>query len=69
MSTCGSMLTISRYDSLHFPAVGTRLTVLQYLNGKAAYVENIWKVINWSTSEKRFTGSREDVFKVLKASL
>ncbi|CAI4214186.1 unnamed protein product [Parascedosporium putredinis] len=40
-----------------------------YLNGKAAYVENIWKVINWQTCEKRFTGSREDVFAVLKASL
>jgi len=42
---------------------------LQYLNGKAAYVENIWKVINWATSEKRFNGSREDVFRVLKAAL
>ncbi|KAL2106015.1 hypothetical protein VUR80DRAFT_7415 [Thermomyces stellatus] len=42
---------------------------LQYLNGKAAYVENIWQVINWTTSEKRFTGSCEDVFQVLKASL
>ncbi|KFA69189.1 hypothetical protein S40285_00063 [Stachybotrys chlorohalonatus IBT 40285] len=42
---------------------------LQYLNGKAAYVENIWKVINWKTAEERFTGTREDVFKALKASL
>lgn len=48
---------------------GVSLTLWQYLNGKAAYVENIWKVINWSTSEKRFTGSREDAFQVLKASL
>lgn len=42
---------------------------LQYLNGKAAYVENIWNVINWKTAETRFTGGREDVFKVLKASI
>ncbi|PKS12425.1 hypothetical protein jhhlp_000631 [Lomentospora prolificans] len=42
---------------------------LQYLNGKAAYVENIWKVINWNTCEKRFNGSRDDAFAVLKASL
>ncbi|KAK7422582.1 Superoxide dismutase [Mn], mitochondrial [Neonectria punicea] len=42
---------------------------LQYLNGKAAYIENIWKVINWKTSEARFTGSREDAFKILRASI
>lgn len=42
---------------------------LQYLNGKAAYVENIWKVINWKTAEARYTGAREDVFKVLKANM
>ncbi|PNP40066.1 hypothetical protein TGAMA5MH_07988 [Trichoderma gamsii] len=42
---------------------------LQYLNGKAAYVENIWKVINWKTAEQRFKGNREDAFKILKASL
>ena len=42
---------------------------LQYLNGKAAYVENIWKVINWKTAEARFTGSREDAFKVLRANI
>ncbi|KAK4234282.1 Manganese/iron superoxide dismutase [Achaetomium macrosporum] len=29
---------------------------LQYLNGKAAYVENIWNVINWKTAEARFSG-------------
>ncbi|KAE9966461.1 Superoxide dismutase [Mn], mitochondrial [Venturia inaequalis] len=40
---------------------------LQYLNGKAAYVENIWKVINWKESEVRYTGKREDVFKALKS--
>ncbi|KAK4223516.1 superoxide dismutase [Podospora fimiseda] len=42
---------------------------LQYLNGKAAYVENIWKVINWKKAEERFLGTREDAFSVLKAVL
>lgn len=42
---------------------------LQYLNGKAAYVENIWAVINWKTAETRFLGPREDVFKSLKANM
>lgn len=42
---------------------------LQYLNGKAAYIENIWNVINWKTAEARFNGSREDAFKVLRASI
>ncbi|KAK9774372.1 hypothetical protein AB5N19_06722 [Seiridium cardinale] len=42
---------------------------LQYLNGKAAYVENIWKVINWKTAEARYTGAREDAFRVLKANM
>lgn len=42
---------------------------LQYLNGKAAYIENIWKVINWKTAESRFQGGRDDAFKVLKASM
>jgi Fe-Mn family superoxide dismutase len=42
---------------------------LQYLNGKAAYVENIWNVINWKTAEERFAGSRDDVFKILKVSI
>ncbi|KAI1101549.1 superoxide dismutase [Jackrogersella minutella] len=42
---------------------------LQYLNGKAAYVENIWKVINWKTAEARFAGSRDQAFNILKASM
>ncbi|KXX78788.1 Superoxide dismutase [Mn], mitochondrial [Madurella mycetomatis] len=29
---------------------------LQYLNGKAAYVDNIWNVINWEIAEERFLG-------------
>jgi Fe-Mn family superoxide dismutase len=42
---------------------------LQYQNGKAAYIDNIWKVINWKIAEGRFAGSRDDAFKVLKASI
>lgn len=42
---------------------------LQYLNGKAAYVDNIWKIVNWKTAQARFGGAREDVFKVLKANM
>ncbi|KAF4589543.1 Superoxide dismutase [Ophiocordyceps camponoti-floridani] len=42
---------------------------LQYLNGKAAYVDNIWNVINWKTAEARFCGGLEDAFQGLKASL
>jgi Fe-Mn family superoxide dismutase len=45
------------------------LTRTQYLNGKAAYVENIWNVLNWKTAEARFNGGREDAFKALKATL
>ncbi|KAI1430819.1 manganese superoxide dismutase [Xylaria sp. CBS 124048] len=42
---------------------------LQYLNGKAAYVENIFKVLNWKTAEHRFTTSREETFKPLVANI
>lgn len=42
---------------------------LQYLNGKASYVENIWAVINWKTAEARFVGAREDAFKSLRAKM
>ncbi|KAG6010354.1 Superoxide dismutase [Mn], mitochondrial [Claviceps maximensis] len=42
---------------------------LQYLNGKAAYIENIWNVINWKTAESRFRGGRDDAFKLLRASM
>lgn len=42
---------------------------LQYLNGKAAYVDNIWAVINWKTAEARFVGAREDAFKSLRAKM
>ncbi|KAI0006895.1 superoxide dismutase [Xylariaceae sp. FL0662B] len=42
---------------------------LQYLNGKAAYVENIWKVLNWKTAEARYLGARDEAFKSLKAHM
>lgn len=42
---------------------------VQYLNGKGAYVEKIWKIINWATAEKRFLGERAEAFQVLRASL
>ena len=42
---------------------------MQYLNVKAKYVENVWKVINWATAEERFIGDREDAFNVLRASM
>jgi superoxide dismutase, Fe-Mn family len=42
---------------------------LQYLNGKAAYVENIWTVINWKAVEQRFNGGRNGAFSILKASM
>lgn len=45
------------------------LITLQYLNGKAAYVENIWKIINWATAEKRYLGGRDDAFAVLEDSI
>ncbi|KAI0166500.1 manganese superoxide dismutase [Xylariaceae sp. FL1272] len=42
---------------------------LQYLNGKAAYVDNIWNVINWKTAEARYTEKREDVFRILMVNI
>ncbi|KAF3217133.1 Superoxide dismutase [Mn], mitochondrial [Orbilia oligospora] len=42
---------------------------LQYLNGKAAYVENIWNIINWGYAERRFTGHADGEFRELKAML
>ncbi|KAH6641307.1 Manganese/iron superoxide dismutase [Chaetomium tenue] len=33
---------------------------LQYLNGKTAYVENIWNVINWQTAQERFSGNSDE---------
>jgi Fe-Mn family superoxide dismutase len=42
---------------------------LQYLNGKADYINNIWNVVNWKVAEKRFVGSAEDLFVQLRAVL
>jgi Fe-Mn family superoxide dismutase len=43
------------------PALPWLLTrKMQYQNGKAAYVENIWNVINWRTAEERFAGRSEE---------
>jgi len=42
---------------------------LQYLNGKPAYVENIWKVVNRKEAEKRFEGGRKEAFEVLKGKI
>ncbi|TQB69259.1 Superoxide dismutase [Mn], mitochondrial [Monascus purpureus] len=36
---------------------------------QAAYVENIWTVINWKTAEERYLGGNADAFKVLKAAI
>lgn len=40
----------------------TLMCFLQYLNGKAAYVENIWNVINWKTAGERFLGTSGESF-------
>jgi Fe-Mn family superoxide dismutase len=42
---------------------------LQYLNGKADYIDNIWSVINWKAADERFTGRKEDPFIQLRAIL
>jgi len=42
---------------------------LQYLNGKPAYVDAIWNIINWKTAEERFSGVREETLDTLKAAL
>ena len=42
---------------------------LQYQNGKATYLENIWSVINWKTAEERYLGGASNAFEVLKASM
>lgn len=42
---------------------------LQYLNSKADYVKNIWKIINWKTAEDRYVGPYSSTFKTLMASM
>ena len=51
------------------PLVLTSVLPQQYLNGKAAYVENIWNVINWNTAEERFLGTRESILETPEASI
>ncbi|CRK45802.1 hypothetical protein BN1723_001145 [Verticillium longisporum] len=34
---------------------------LQYKNARAAYVDAVWSVINWTEAEVRYTGTRHDV--------
>lgn len=38
---------------------------LQYLNGKAAYVANIWKIINWQTAEERYLRGPAEASKLI----
>jgi len=35
---------------------------LQYLNDKASYAKNIWKVVNWQVLEERYVSGIEGVF-------
>lgn len=42
---------------------------LQYLNGKAVYVENIWQVMSWKTAEHRYNGEQRDPWKALKQNM
>ncbi|KAI2790935.1 Superoxide dismutase [Penicillium oxalicum] len=37
---------------------------LQYLNNKVGYVEGIWKIINWTEAEKRYTAGVENWLKL-----
>ncbi|ERS95651.1 hypothetical protein HMPREF1624_07725 [Sporothrix schenckii ATCC 58251] len=42
---------------------------LQYRNGKQSYVDNVWQIINWTTAEARFTGTRDDALDVVQVTL
>lgn len=42
---------------------------LQYLNGKAQYLQNIWTIINWETAEERYCGGRADSLRILGTSM
>jgi Fe-Mn family superoxide dismutase len=39
---------------------------LQYLNDKAGYAKQIWKIVNWKTIENRFEGGVDQVWGSLK---
>jgi Fe-Mn family superoxide dismutase len=53
------IITTKDQDPLlsHVPLIGIDMWehgfYLQHLNNKAAYLEEIWKVINWNTAEER----------------
>ncbi|KAF3360858.1 Chromosome transmission fidelity protein 18 [Verticillium dahliae VDG1] len=38
-----------------------------YKNARAAYVDAVWSVINWTEAEVRYTGTRHDVLDGLLA--
>ncbi|KAL1895939.1 hypothetical protein Sste5346_005038 [Sporothrix stenoceras] len=42
---------------------------LQYRNGKQSYVDNVWQIINWTTAEARFTGTRDEALDVVQVTL
>jgi superoxide dismutase, Fe-Mn family len=42
---------------------------LQYENRRAAYVDAIWTVINWTEAEQRYKSTRDQVFKNLGIDL
>ncbi|EPE08621.1 manganese superoxide dismutase [Ophiostoma piceae UAMH 11346] len=42
---------------------------LQYLNGKAAYVDNIWKIVNWKTAEERYLRGPADAAKMISEAV
>lgn len=39
---------------------------LQYLNDKAGYAKQIWKIVNWKVLEERFTGGEDRIWGSLK---
>ncbi|CAK7199401.1 hypothetical protein SEUCBS139899_002080 [Sporothrix eucalyptigena] len=42
---------------------------LQYLNGKQSYVDAVWNIINWTTAERRFVGTRAEALDVVQVTL
>lgn len=47
-----------------FPA--PRADILRkYENRRAAYVDAVWTVINWSEAEVRYKSTRDEVFKAI----
>ncbi|CAK7210628.1 hypothetical protein SBRCBS47491_000838 [Sporothrix bragantina] len=42
---------------------------LQYLNGKQSYVDAVWQIINWTTAETRYAGTRAEALDVVQVTL